>query len=81
MKPYVKPEIHFEEFELSTHIATCSLDMSNSASKDSCSATGDSDCGFPENVQFFTGTNDKCNAPIEDYCYTNGSGGFNIFNS
>ena len=29
MKPYVKPELYFESFELAQHIAACAWDMKN----------------------------------------------------
>ena len=29
MKPYIKPELYYENFELSQHIAACAYDMQN----------------------------------------------------
>ena len=80
MKTYVKPEINFENFKLSTHIASCAMDM-NSADVKACSAIADTECGYPSGVVLFVEGNVSCAATIDDYCYTNGTSGFNLFNS
>lgn len=76
MKSYVKPDLYYEDFELSTHIATCYYDMPNSKSEYECFATAEYDVTHVfliDTVCEFTA--------VEDYCYTNGGDGFNIFNS
>lgn len=82
MKKYVKPDLYYENFELSTHIATCAWDMTNLKSKEECSAQADEEfLGF-NNVSLFN--NERCDIgdpDYEDYCWTNGSVGANVFNS
>lgn len=77
-KKYVKPEIYYEVFDLSTHVATCSLDMSNFKKIEECSASMD-DYGMDGN--FFNNNANCTDGPLDDYCYTNGGNNFNIFNS
>lgn len=83
MKKYVKPDLYYENFELSTHIATCAWDMSNSKSKEECSAQADEEfCGPGFGEVLFN--NNKCTITeelVENYCWTNGSVGANVFNS
>lgn len=82
MKPYVKPELFYENFELSQHIAACAWDMSNSTSVENCSAASDPEWGLPGGITAFYADRSICiNGPVESYCYTNGSSGNNIFNS
>lgn len=81
MKSYVKPELYFESFELSEHIAACGLDMSNSTNVNNCTATADTTWGYTEPFIAFTGNNAGCKEVIEAYCYTTEDGGLNIFNS
>lgn len=82
MKPYVKPELFFESFDLSQSIAACGWDMKNQSDKRSCEATGDEDWGrFPINL--FT---DKPRCGIteenaEGYCYEVSEDGYKLFNS
>lgn len=83
MKQYVKPELYYENFELSEHIATCAWDMANSTDVKTCSATGDEAFGYlPGLIRFIDGNN-LCTTIMEgeDYCYTTGGAGNNIFNS
>ena len=40
MKPYVKPELYFESFELAQHIAGCNLELMNSGDPANCAASG-----------------------------------------
>lgn len=82
MKKYVKPDLYYEDFQLSVHIAACAWDMSNSSSPEVCSAISDADntLGYPADVVVFTNKS-LCAAEPEYYCYTNGTEGFNIFNS
>ena len=76
MKTYVKPDVYYENFEMSQHVATCSWDMSNSKDVNNCSAADEL------NIPIFTSDNSKCAySDYEEYCYTNGSSDFKIFNS
>lgn len=74
MKKYVKPELFYESYELSQHIAACGWDM-NSGDPMSCTADGDPDLGNPE-IRVFVASNDHCkDATIwEGYCYENSTG-------
>lgn len=69
MKTYVKPELFFESFELSQHIAGCNLKLLD---KDvgACEATGVIE-GIPGDSWFIS--KDPCTTVVEAYCYTNGS--------
>lgn len=76
MKPYVKPELYFESFELAQHIAGCNLTL-NIQDGQSCTASGtiDNESGGDRwylDTWFLNG-NDLCTMPQENYCYTNGS--------
>ena len=81
MKKYVKPELFYEHFELTEHIAACTFDHKNTyTSFETCSFTGDADSDWPDMVIFLDG-NDKCIWPVQEYCYYTGSNGMNTFNS
>lgn len=85
MKPYVKPELFYESFELSQHIAVCGLDMSNLKDVDVCTADTDPDY-FGWALTHFTETNENCtyhpgDGIVESYCYEVSEDMFKIFNS
>lgn len=69
MKTYVKPELFFESFELSQHIAGCNLTLLD---KDvgACEAMGVIE-GIQGDSWFIS--KDPCTTVVEAYCYTNGS--------
>ncbi|MGN0998725.1 MAG: hypothetical protein ACI4PO_04160 [Faecousia sp.] len=79
MKAYVKPELFYERFELSKHIADCALEFVNSTTVDKCYAKADPKffLGFEETDRLFI--SNACTLPTEHYCYTDGSDGFNLF--
>ena len=72
MKKYVKPELFYESFELSQHIAGCNLKLQ---STDACSIWNTVAEGSIEGVHsdswFVEGG--ACSVGVEVYCYTNGS--------
>lgn len=69
MKADVKPELYYESFELSRHIAGCNVTLTT-ADALTCTATGYDNFGNPvDNVFSSEGV---CNVILEDYCYTNG---------
>lgn len=72
-KNYVKPELFYESFVLSQHIAGCNLTI-NAASVLVCSASGTVDTGYGilQSEAWFTAT-PTCTSIQQDYCYTNGS--------
>ena len=81
MKKYVKPDLFYENFELSQHIAACAWDMNDSQNVETCSAVSDSTWGVPEGLHAFNSVAVCTDGPLDSYCYTNGSSGINIFNS
>lgn len=83
MKEYVKPELYYESFELSQHIAGCSLTL-ETGDPSTCDATGyiggDYLDGNGENRGWFI-SQDICSVTVEGYCYTNGSINLTTINS
>lgn len=81
MKKYIKPELFYERFELTQHIADCAWEL-NSQNKEVCAALADQAqlSGLPS---LFTKpticeiTSDVYN----DFCYHGGANGFNVFKS
>ena len=83
MKKYVKPELFFEQFVLSQHIADCKLEYNGSSglqSAENCIAFTDSDY-FGSSYPVFIEGNTKCVDPFEEYCYADSVGGANTFTS
>lgn len=79
MKKYVKPELFYENFELSQHIADCAWEMHYTL-EGGCHADGDSS-KLPGFKDLFT-VAARCSlneTTYEDYCYTTGSAGANVF--
>ena len=83
MKKYVKPELFFEQFELSQHIADCAWELTT-PTKDTCSATADPNM-LPGFSNLFMNENNGCELipgiSYGDYCYQDGSNGVNVFAS
>lgn len=74
MKEYVKPELYYESFELSQHIAACYFNLERTAFKVE-------DCYMP-GTYYFAASNGACTTGEPGgYCYTNGSSTFTAFNS
>ena len=73
MKKYVKPELFYESFELSQHIAGCQVQLQSTA--DDCTIWNSKAIGWIEGVHsdswFVEGG--ACSVGVEVYCYTNGS--------
>lgn len=83
MKTYVKPDLYYEDFELSTHVATCDWDVTTSKNIYECAATADEDSGMPGMTLFYS-SNELCMYNEEnysEYCWTNGSSSMTVFNS
>lgn len=81
MKNYVKPELFFEQFELSQHIADCDLEfVSGATSADSCIAYTDEKV-FGTSYPVFTSANAECTERWNEYCYSGGPDGSKIFAS
>lgn len=82
MKKYVKPELFYESFELSQHIAACGIDVKNLGDKENC-AYLDPDFWEGYNYKVFDGSGCAVDVgDIEFYCYTVGtSEAGRLFNS
>lgn len=85
MKKYVKPELFYERFELSQHIADCDWELTN-ATKQSCFAVADEDLPFTQTL--FASSANLCDwiptefgGTYEGICYHDGTDGGNVFNS
>ena len=74
-KNYVKPELFYESFVLSQHIAGCSLQMPGLSNGNECIASGTVSDGYQDIylTNWFTTTNTSCALEPEGYCYTNGT--------
>ena len=74
MKAYVKPELFYERYELSQHIADCGIEL-NQNNQDDCNANLDGNWwGITDTV--FNAGRDGCSIDInviEAYCYTVGN--------
>ena len=80
MKQYVKPELYLESFELSQHIAGCSLVL-QSAEPETCTAQGEVRGTYYEKL-FLQGTQVcTCGVEMDAYCYTNGTFSITTINS
>ncbi len=83
MKKYVKPELFYEKFELTQHIADCAWEL-NSAAKESCEALADPDY-LPDFPPLFMSNTYGCmlisGETYQDYCYHDGAQGVNVFKS
>lgn len=83
MKEYVKPELYYESFELSQHIAGCNLTLEQESAL-VCDASGDISGdyldGSGDNKGWFLST-DICSVTVESVCYSNGSASHVTINS
>lgn len=84
MKAYVKPELIFERYELSQHVAACAFDL-NSADENVCDfqsdKKGEKIFGV-EGVSIFANAGICENTDVDSYCYqANGVNGWTTFNS
>lgn len=72
MKPYVKPELYYENFELAQHIAGCAFTSQNETSPETCIYEGT--IGKITGSWFIKGSTVCAEVnPAQDYCYTNGT--------
>lgn len=76
MKRYVKPELFFEQYELSQHVANCAFEPAGDGG-----FKGDDDLGLGDFIIISEGTGGCEVTDYEDYCYTSGPDGMNTFNS
>lgn len=83
MKKYVKPELFYERYELTQHIADCSWELKNSSDDRTCNAEPDPD-DYPGFQILFHAGQDGCDLTSDkwqDYCYHNGADGYRLFQS
>lgn len=82
MKAYVKPELFYERYELSQHIADCALELQLNDSA-SCYAIPDPNLttSFNSSWHLFVTGNGQCDVQYENYCYTVDAGGYNLWRS
>ena len=83
MKKYVKPELFYEHYELSQHIADCAWEWVNSEDENNCKAQADANL-LNRNDFMFTAELSCDVIPgdnYEKYCYHGGSAIANVFNS
>lgn len=93
MKKYVKPELFYEHYELSQHIADCAWELTTSGMS-SCSAQADPvylpglsnlflsaavSCVYIPKINPDGSANQDGN--YENYCYHDGTQGVNVFAS
>ncbi len=87
MKKYVKPELFYEHYELSEHIADCLWEWHNDTIKEVCVAIPDKKLdmdGFGGIPDMVFSENPSCNMPpeyAEMYCYTSVVVDANLFKS
>lgn len=83
MKKYVKPELYYENFELSQHIAACGIDVNNSTEQSNCAKLDETFWPGLGGTTVFS--DNSCGIDIgalEVYCYTSGtSEAGRLFNS
>lgn len=75
MKKYVKPDLTYENFELSQHIAACGIDV-NLGDTNSCNPTLDDEFWLELGGTQVFGEGKTCDTDIgviEVYCYTVGT--------
>lgn len=77
MKAYVKPELFYERYELSQHIADCGLEFKNNTDVMACYAVADPkfNLGYGDAHLFST----ACETQFEGYCYMDGPDGIRTF--
>lgn len=80
MKKYVKPELFFERYELSQHIANCTWDLNLANENDCTTFKGDSELDPSLEGYILLTTDKNCNFPGPD-CYMVAVSGMNTFNS
>lgn len=81
MKKYIKPEIYYEEFQMSRSIAACGWQVGNSNDAQTCGATGDARFSNPSVTLFTSGAPCELDAAsamsmglnFNFYCYMTGA--------
>lgn len=84
VKKYVKPELFYEHYELSQHIADCTWEWENLTDENVCFASMN-DPGMPQFKDYKVFLSyDTCALPrdmAEQFCYQNSSANASLFKS
>jgi len=75
MKKYVKPELYYEDFTLSQHVAACGVDV-NQQDQFLCDAILDKAFWYDDGGLQLFGETKTCKLDVKDfdvYCYTSGA--------
>ena len=86
VKKYIKPELFYEHYELSQHIADCAWEWDNLTNKDVCYAVPDDklSLGFGDFVYKLFIEEPICTVDkqvVEDLCNQNSTADANLFRS
>lgn len=84
MKAYVKPDLFYENFELSHSVASCGTSVKMNASPENCTYDAGRISNWLEGNTIFA--NEGCNlnpdeGVFEQYCYQTGTEEFKLFAS
>ncbi len=84
MKAYIKPELFYERYEVSQHIADCAWEFQNQGDPSNCVAVGDSN-KLPGMPTLFQAEGRGCQlvdaVDHENYCYQNSADGVKLHTS
>lgn len=82
MKNYVKPELFYERYEVSQHIADCAWEWVNSTDASTCKAIPDTQGKLPGMPVIFLYEENGCvftdAKEYENYCYQNSADGIKL---
>lgn len=90
MKKYVKPDLYYENFELSHSIANCHVEgddiNGNGRLEERANLSDGNTCTYDIGIPLFTSGNGNCiedyfDSSYEKYCYQTGSSGDTLFSS
>ena len=82
MKTYVKPDLYYENFELSQSVASCSVDGDDITT--SANFHNGETCSYDFGITLFIDGNTLCEEDYKEfeiYCYQTGGDGLNFFSS
>lgn len=84
MKAYIKPELFYERYEVSQHLADCAWEFQNHTDPQTCTATPDID-KLPLHPTLFLDESIGCQfvdaKEYENYCYQNSADGIKLHTS
>lgn len=84
MKPYIKPELFYERYEVSQHLAAgCAWEFQGHDKPENCIATPDRDLPFHPSLFLDEGLGCQYTEvnEYEHYCYQNSDDGIKLFMS